>query len=276
MKPSPLIAGIAAWLILAALPGPSPRWNSPALSLSPRAAWAAEKALPVSGYRVVSVHPHDRQAYTQGLLYRDGFLYESTGLQGASSLRKVRPETGAVLQQRNLEAWHFGEGLAEWGGRLLQLTWTSGLGFIYDRATLERRGTFSYPGEGWGLASDGGRLILSDGTDTLRFLDPRTFRETGRLRVRQGSAPLHYLNELEVVRGEIWANVYQTDRIARISPKTGAVTGWIDLTGLLPEADRRVPVDVLNGIAWDPKGNRLFVTGKLWPRLFVIELVERR
>ena len=241
----------------------------------PSSAGRKQVALPVYGYRVVNVYPHDRQAFTQGLIWCDGFLYEGTGLNGASSLRKVRLETGRVVQQHSLDRQYFGEGITEWGGRLLQLTWKSNLGFIYDRSSLKVRGTFHYPGEGWGLTHDRDRLIMSDGTATLRFLDPNTLRETGRLNVQSGGAPLADLNELEFVRGEIFANVYRADWIARLSPQTGAVTGWIDLRGLLPEADRRIPVDVLNGIAYDAGGNRLFVTGKLWPKLFEIELFRR-
>lgn len=229
----------------------------------------------VFGYRVVNVYPHDRQAYTQGLIYCDGFLYEGTGLHGASSLRRVQLETGRVLELHSLDRQYFGEGITEWEDRLLQLTWNSNLGFIYDRSSLKVRGTFPYPGEGWGLTHDQKRLILSDGTSTLRFLDPRTLRETGRLVVRDGDIPLADLNELEFVQGEIFANVYQTDRVARISPRNGRVTGWIDLRGLLPEYERRIPVDVLNGIAYDKRRNRLFVTGKLWPKLFEIELFRR-
>ncbi|MCX5837283.1 MAG: glutaminyl-peptide cyclotransferase [Deltaproteobacteria bacterium] len=232
-------------------------------------------ALPVYGYRVVNVYPHDRQAFTQGLIWCGGFLYESTGLNGGSSLRKVRLETGQVVQKHSLDRQYFGEGITEWGGRLLQLTWKSNLGFIYDRSNLKVRGTFRYPGEGWGLTHDRDRLILSDGTAALRFLDPRTLEETGRLNVRNGNVPLADLNELEFVRGEIFANIFRTDWIARISPQTGAVTGWIDLRGLLPEVDGRVPADVLNGIAYDTGGKRLFVTGKLWPKLFEIELFRR-
>jgi glutamine cyclotransferase len=241
----------------------------------PSSAGRKQVALPVYGYRVVNVYPHDRQAYTQGLIWCDGFLYEGTGLNGASSLRKVRLETGRVVEQRSLDRQYFGEGITEWGGRLLQLTWNSNLGFIYDRSSLKVRGTFRYPGEGWGLTHDRDRLIMSDGTATLRFLDPKTLRETGRLNVQSGGAPLADLNELEFVQGEIYANVYQTDLIARISPQTGAVTGWIDLRGLLPEVDGRIPVDVLNGIAYDAGRKRLFVTGKLWPKLFEIELFRR-
>jgi glutamine cyclotransferase len=241
----------------------------------PPSAGRNQAALPVYGYRVVNVYPHDRQAYTQGLIWCDGTLYEGTGLNGASSLRRVRLETGRVVEHRSLDRQYFGEGITDWGGRLLQLTWKSNLGFIYDRSKLKLRGTFSYPGEGWGLTHDRERLIMSDGTESLRFLDPQTLRETGRLNVLNGDIPLPDLNELEFVRGEIFANVYRTDWIARISPQSGAVTGWIDLRGLLPEADRQIPVDVLNGIAYDAGGNRLFVTGKLWPKLFEIELFRR-
>ena len=229
----------------------------------------------VYGYRVVNAYPHDRQAYTQGLIFSDGFLYESTGLYGASTLRRVRLETGAVLARHSLDRRYFGEGLTEWEGSLLQLTWTSNVGFIYDRSSLKARGTFRYPGEGWGLTHDRKRLIMSDGTAILRFLDPRSLQETGRLPVSDGAVPVAELNELEFVRGEIFANVYRTDLIARISPQTGRVVGWIDLRGLLPEAEKGVPVDVLNGIAYDGRRDRLFVTGKLWPKLFEIELFRR-
>jgi glutaminyl-peptide cyclotransferase len=228
------------------------------------------------GYRVVNSYPHDSRAYTQGLVFRDGFLYESTGLHGRSTLRKVRIETGEVLQEHRLDAKYFGEGLVDWGGRLIQLTWQSNVGFVYDLQTFKPVRTFSYPGEGWGITHDGRRLIMSDGQPAgqLRFLDPDTLRETGRITVRDNGVAVRDLNELEFVRGEVFANVYQTDRIARIDPTAGRVVGWIDLTGLLSPAEHR-GADVLNGIAYDAAGNRLFVTGKEWPRLFEIAL-ERR
>jgi glutamine cyclotransferase len=228
------------------------------------------------GYRVVHTFPHDARAYTQGLLYRGGFLYESTGLNGRSSVRKVRLETGEVLQERDVDAKYFAEGLTDWKDRLVQLTWQSEVGFVYDVDTFAPVKTFSYPGEGWGLTHDARRLIMSDGQagGQLRFLDPATFTETGRVTVRDNGRPVADLNELEFVRGEVLANVYQTDRICRINPTTGLVTGWIDLSGLLPAAERRT-TDVLNGIAYDAEHDRLFVTGKLWPRLFEITL-ERR
>ncbi len=242
---------------------------------APSSMGGKQAALPVFGYRVIHVYPHDRGAYTQGLIWSGGYLYEGTGLHGASSVRKVLLETGRVVERRLLERQYFGEGITEWKGRLLQLTWQSNLGFIYDRSSLKVRGTFRYPGEGWGLTHDRKRLIMSDGTATLRLLDPESLRETGRLNVQSGGRPLADLNELEFVQGEIYANLYRTDLIAKISPQTGNVTGWIDLSGLLPEADRRVPVDVLNGIAYDARKDRFFVTGKLWPKLFEIKLFRR-
>jgi glutaminyl-peptide cyclotransferase len=227
-------------------------------------------------YQIVRVYPHDRGAFTQGLIYLDGYLYESTGLYGQSSLRKVQLETGKVLQWHHLARGHFGEGLTAWGLSLLQLTWRSNVGFVYDRATFRARQTFAYPGEGWGLTHDGAKLIMSDGTATLRFLDPQSFQELGHLKVREGESPIANLNELEYIRGEIYANIWQTDRVARISPQTGQIVGWIDLGGLLNEADMATSVDVLNGIAYDSEKDRLFVTGKLWPKLFEISVVPRR
>jgi glutaminyl-peptide cyclotransferase len=229
-------------------------------------------ASPVQRYRVVHSYPHDPRAFTQGLVYNDGVLYESTGLNGQSSIRKVRVETGEVLQVRRLEPHYFGEGIALWGGSVVQLTWQSEVGFVYDQATFDRTGTFNYPGEGWGLTQDGTHLVMSDGSARLRFLDPKTFREVRRVTVRDGSQPISQLNELEYVRGEIFANVWQTERIVRIDPATGQVKGWIDMHGLLTPAEAQGS-DVLNGIAYDAKGDRLFVTGKLWPRLFHIQLV---
>jgi glutamine cyclotransferase len=223
----------------------------------------------VAGYRVVHVFPHDPEAFTQGLVYLDGVLYEGTGLNGRSTIRKVRLENGEVLQIQKLESQYFGEGITVFGGTLFELTWQSGIGFLYDRASFQRTGTFNYRGEGWGLTHDGHRLIMSDGSAYLRFLDPATQKELSRLQVTDGGHPVVYLNELEYVKGEIFANVWQTDRIARISPKSGRVTGWLDLKGLLSARDAQA---VLNGIAYDAAGDRLFVTGKLWPKLFEIKI----
>lgn len=230
--------------------------------------------VPTLSYRVVRSYPHDRQAYTQGLIFHGGVLYESTGLNGQSSIRKVRLDTGEVLQIRPLDQKYFGEGIAIVGKELMQLTWQTEVGFVYDLATFNSRRTFTYAGEGWGLTYDGKRLIMSDGSPTLRFLDPATLKETGRLIVRDRGMPVEDLNELEVVKGEILANVYRTDRIARISARTGQVTAWIDLRGLLSPREA-AGAEVLNGIAYDAATDRLFVTGKLWPRLFEIQTVER-
>jgi glutamine cyclotransferase len=234
-----------------------------------------QRAAPVYRYQLVKSYPHDPQAFTQGLVYLDGFLYEGTGLNGRSTIRKVRLENGEVLQQRRLDEKYFGEGIAIWKKTIFQLTWQSEIGFVYDLSSFEPVKTFSYSGEGWGLTHDGTQLIMSDGTPTLRFLNPATLEETRRLTVRDAGVPVDDLNELEIVKGEIFANVWQNHRIARISPKTGQVTGWIDLTGLLSPREA-VGVDVMNGIAYDAAGDRLFVTGKLWPRLFEIRIVSER
>jgi glutamine cyclotransferase len=228
---------------------------------------------PTYGYQVVRSYPHDRSAFTQGLFYRDGVLYEGTGLNGRSGIRKVRLETGEVLKVQPLSAQYFGEGITEWKGRIVQLTWQAQIGFVYDLNTFEQQRTFTYQGEGWGLTHDTTRIIMSDGSADLRFWDPVTLKETGRLTVRDQNGPVKELNELEYVKGEIYANVWQTDRIARISPKDGHVVGWIDLHGLLTPTER-AGTDVLNGIAYDAAGDRLFVTGKLWPRLFEIKLTR--
>jgi glutamine cyclotransferase len=226
-------------------------------------------------YQIVHTYPHDRTSYTQGLLYRDGVLYEGTGMYDESRIRKVKLETGEVLQNHDIPGQYFGEGIIIWKDRLLELTWKSEKGFIYDLATFTVKGEFPYPGEGWGLTTDGKRIIMSDGTAELRFWDPETLKETGRITVTEDGRPLDQLNELEWVKGEIYANVYQTDRFVRIDPATGKVVGSVDCRGLLTPADRNDQTDVLNGIAYDEKGDRLFVTGKRWPKLFEIKLVKR-
>ena len=222
---------------------------------------------------MAAAYPHDRGAFTEGLFYREGALYESTGYEGRSSIRKVELATGRVLQKRDLDKAYFGEGIVAWKDRLIELTWRSQIGFTYDLATFQPKGEFHYPGEGWALTTDGRRIIMSDGTPTLRFLDPETLAQTGSVTVSDGGRPLADINELEFVKGEVLANIWRTDRIARIDPVTGAVKGWIDLSGLLPAAERDGTEDVLNGIAYDPDHDRLFVTGKQWPKLYEIRLV---
>jgi len=240
------------------------------------ASCATPASAPVYGYRVVHVYPHDRDAFTQGLIYLDGFLYESTGLEGRSSLRKVKLETGQVLQKTDVPAQYFAEGLTDWKKSLVQLTWKSGIGFVYDLFTFKPQRTFAYGGEGWGLTHDGTQLIQSDGSDSLRFINPETLRETGRIVVQDNGMAIENLNELEYVKGEVYANIWQQDRIACIAPKTGKVVRWIDMSNLLTDADRLTPVDVLNGIAYDSIHDRLFVTGKLWPKLFEIKVVAKK
>jgi glutamine cyclotransferase len=230
--------------------------------------------IPVYSYNIVNTYPHDPDAFTQGLVFEDGVLYEGTGLLGHSTLRRVELETGAILQIRELPDQFFGEGITIYGNEVIQLTWRSNVGFVYDKNSFELLQEFNYSTEGWGITHDGEHLIMSDGTSTLHFLDPQTFEEISQLAVFDNDGPVTRLNELEYVRGEIYANVWQTDRIARIAPGTGRVIGWIDLEELLSEEDRNEPVDVLNGIAYDVNTDRLFVTGKLWPKLFEIELIS--
>lgn len=224
-------------------------------------------------FRVVATYPHDVNAWTQGLVIDQGTLFEGTGRWGESSVREVALETGLVLRSVPLDAEYYGEGITVLGDRIFQLTWQENTGFIYDRNTFDLLETFSYPTEGWGITDDGERLIVSDGTGTLYFWDPQTLTEIGRLLVRDDIGPLNRLNELEFINGEIWANIWLEDRIARISPETGEVLGYIDLTGLLDETTLTQPADVLNGIAFDEATGRIFVTGKLWPALFEIEVI---
>ena len=234
---------------------------------------ATQAAVPVYNCDIVHTYPHDSSAYTEGLFYLNGFLYESTGLEAHSSIRKVRLETGEVLQQLDIPGQYFGEGIVSWRGRLISLTWKSQIGFVFDLATFKLQRQFHYEGEGWALTHDDKQIIMSDGTPQLRFLDPNTMRETGRVQVTFDGKPLHNVNELEWVKGEIFANVWQTDWIVRIDPGSGRVVGAINCAGLLNRADFVAgQTDVLNGIAYDAKHDRLFVTGKNWPKLFEIRL----
>jgi glutaminyl-peptide cyclotransferase len=255
----------AALVLIMAGPGHAPGFMPPQ---------PAGASLPVYTYTLVRSYPHDPGAFTQGLQYVDGFLYEGTGNHGESSIRKVKLETGEVLQKRDLPVQYFGEGIVVRKDEIVQLTYKTEIGFVYDRQTFATKRTFKYPGEGWGLTDDGRHLIMSDGTDRLRLWDPISLKEVRRIAVTAAGKPVTALNELEWVKSEIFANVWQTEYIARIDPKTGQVTGWIDLRGLLP-ARERAKVDVLNGIAYDAAGDRLFVTGKWWPRVFEITLRRR-
>ncbi|MDR0955481.1 MAG: glutaminyl-peptide cyclotransferase [Rikenellaceae bacterium] len=227
------------------------------------------------GYRVVKSYPHDGQAYTQGLFWYEGFLYESTGLTGQSTLRKVDLPTGEVLQSVPLAEEYFGEGAALLDGKIYQITWENNTGFIYDLATLEPLGQFGYTGAGWGLTTDGQYLYMSDGTEKIMVLDPQTFRPLRTIEVYSDAGRVTQINEMEWIEGEIWANIYLTDQIVRIDPETGAVRGIIDLKRILPPADKDMSTDVLNGIAYDPATGRIFVTGKNWKKLFEIEVIEQ-
>ena len=220
---------------------------------------AGADTAPTWRHEVLRSFPHDPEAFTQGLVFRDGFLYESTGRNGQSSLRKVELETGKVVQRLPIGRQYFAEGLAAWGTQLVQLTWETNIGWVYDRATFKQLRTFTFRGEGWGLADDGTRLVMSDGTPTLRFLNPDTLAETGRVRVLDGPTAIDKLNELEVVQGQVFANVWLTDRIAVIAPATGRVVAWLNLKGLMPAPANTDAV--LNGIAYDAARDRLFVTG---------------
>ena len=233
----------------------------------------AEERNKVCNYKVVATYPHDPKAFTQGLIYDRGDLYESTGLNGQSTIRKVDLETGEVLEVNSLADRYFGEGATIWQDRLIQLTWVSKTGFVYDKETLEEIATFEYPTQGWGLTHNGKELIMSDGSNVLYFLDPDTFEIVRQIEVTENDTPVTKLNELEFIDGEVWANIWTSDRLVRIDPETGSIKGWIDLTGIYePQAADRQNA-VLNGIAYDEKEDRLFVTGKLWSKLFEIDTV---
>jgi glutaminyl-peptide cyclotransferase len=250
-----------------------PAFLALALALAARApAWAGP---PVSGYRVVATFPHATSNFTEGLFYRDGLFYEGTGINGQSGVIVTIPRTGKVVRRVDLPPQYFGEGIIDVGPDLYEWTWRSHTGFIYDRASLKPIGRFTYDGEGWGMTKAGGLIVTSNGSSTLTFRNPKTFKPVRTITVRDGGGPVEQLNELEYVKGEILANVWMTSHIARISPADGHVIGWIDLTGLSPVDSRLQPDAVLNGIAYDAKNDRLFVTGKLWPAIYQIRIVKR-
>lgn len=236
----------------------------------------AAAGIPVYGYKIVNTYPHDRAAFTQGLAFENGYLYEGTGRLGQSSLRRVELKTGKVVRLLRLSPRVFGEGIALYGNRIIQATWKSQVAFVFDKDSFQFLKVLRYSTEGWGLTYDGEHIIMSDGTPTLHFYDPSTFQEVRAFEVRDDKGPVAMLNELEYVNGEIYANVWLTERIARIDARTGQIVGWIDLSGLLSAAEQTEAVDVLNGIAYDAANKRLFVTGKLWPKLFEIELIPPR
>jgi glutamine cyclotransferase len=231
-------------------------------------------AAPILSYKVVAEYPHSTDSYTEGFLYLDGLFYEGTGIAGRSALLAIQPETGKPLQKLALAPEYFGEGIVDWGSNIYQWTWQSHICFVYDRFTLRMLKQLTYTGEGWGMTRTAKELITSDGTATLRFRDPNTFKETHHILVKDGTRAIEELNELEFIKGEIYANVWHSDRIARINPHDGHVIAWIDLTGLLPDDQKINQESVLNGIAYDAKGDRLFVTGKQWPKVFEIKVLS--
>ena len=235
--------------------------------------WAL--AAPIYGYKVVAAYPHSTDSYTEGFFYLDGLFYEGTGLQGHSAVLVIQPETGQPVQRLPIAPQYFGEGIVDWGPNLYEWTWQSHIGFVYDRFSLRKIREFTYAGEGWGMTRTAKEIITSNGTATLRFRDPATFRETRHIVVKDGEHVIDQLNELEYIKGEIYANIWHSDRIACINPRNGHVIAWIDLTGLLPDDQKMNAEAVLNGIAYDAKRDRIFVTGKQWPKVFEIKLVAR-
>jgi len=264
----PLTAIVTLLLCLTGLGG----CHTPASGDRTTAEPAANAVVPKYGYQIVNIWPHDSNAFTQGLILADGKLFESTGEVGRSSLRSVDLQTGRVLKKVDVPEPYFAEGIALLNGKIYQLTWQHQVGFIYDAQTFERTGQFNYAGEGWGFTTDGQSLILSDGSNRIRFIDPKDFHVTKTITVLDNKTPIDQLNELEYVHGSIYANVWHDNRIAIIDPQSGHVTAWIDLAGLIPESELPDPEAVLNGIAYDQANDKLYVTGKLWPRLFEIKI----
>ncbi len=258
---------------------PTPSLQTPVPSLqppttNPQSPTPSPRPPTAYGYEIINVYPHDPNAFTQGLHYEDGYFYEGTGLWGQSNIRQVDAETGDVLQQVDLPEQYFGEGIVVWQDKIIQITWRSQVAFVYDKENFGQIGEFNYQTEGWGITHDGEHLIMSDGSHIITFRDPDSFEAIGQIETLDRGMPIDKLNELEYINGEIWANVWLTDQIVRISPETGEVVGWIDLAGIYPDDDPANPDDVLNGIAYDQETDRLFVTGKLWNALYEIRLIE--
>jgi len=247
-----------------------------AAALLPGCAAAKPCNAPVCEARIVKAYPHDSNAFTEGLFYRDGRLFESTGLNGRSSIREVELATGRVLRSVDVDSRYFGEGIVDWGGELISLTWQHGIGFRWNLADFRQTGSFRYPGEGWALTRSASEIVMSDGTPQIRFLDPATLKEKRRITVTENGQRISNINELEYVKGEIFANIWMTARIARIDPKSGRVKGWIDLSKVVADGSPGGEDAVANGIAWDARHDRLFVTGKLWPKLYEVRLVPAK
>jgi glutaminyl-peptide cyclotransferase len=247
----------------------------PSLAANNEVNLTQSSSVPVDGYEIINVYPHDKTSFTEGLVYDGKILYESAGLYDSSTLRQVDLTTGRILKQYRLPDDFFGEGITTWKDQLIQLTWQSGIGVVYNKSSFNQIRSFSYSGEGWGITSDSQRLIMSDGSDTLYFLNPDTFEDIGSVRVKDNGNPVGQLNELEHIKGNVYANIYLTSRIAIISPKTGEVTGWIDLQGLVDRENQLGQVDVLNGIAYEADKDLLIVTGKFWPELFEIKIQSK-
>ena len=239
---------------------------------SPLSAKSSET--PVYGYRIVNTYPHNTESFTQGLVIDNGTLYEGTGLNGRSAISIVDITTGDTIKSEKLAGKYFGEGITIVDDKIVQLTWRAQKGFVYDKSTLKPIKTFKYQTQGWGITYDGKHIIMSDGTDMLYFMDPRTYKVRGKLEVYDRGGKVSRLNELEYIDGKIYANVWGTEKLAIINPKTGQVVAWVDLSGLLTKEEKKSRIDVLNGIAYDKENQKLYVTGKLWPKLFEIEIVK--
>ena len=237
---------------------------------------APAQGAPVSGYQIVAKYPHSTDSYTEGFFYLDGLFYEGTGMEGRSALLVIQPQTGMPVQQRMLPAKYFGEGIVDVGPSIYEWTWQTHVGFVIDKFSMREVRQFTYTGEGWGMTRDKSSIITSDGSDTLRFRNEQTFGETRHIVVHDGATKISQLNELEYIKGEIWSNVWHDNRIARISPKDGRVLSWVDLTGILPESQKKDAESVLNGIAYDAEHDRIFVTGKQWPTIFEIKVVPKK
>lgn len=265
------------WLLILGLGITLTTWEQlSGQSYSPPAQAQDKSEIPVYGYKIINTFPHNTESFTQGLFLEDGILYESTGLNGKSAIKKLDLKTGKVIKSRNMQDKFFGEGMTIVDNKIYQLTWRTKTGFVYDKDSLEILRTFSYKTQGWGITYDGKYLILSDGSNILYFMNPKSFVIVGKLEVYDEKGKVGNLNELEYINGEIYANIWGKELIARIDPKTGHINSWIDLTGILTPEDRKGKEDVLNGIAYNSENKTLLVTGKFWPKIFEIDIIEKK